>query len=245
MVRGKRSGTIFDERTTLGLGPAELLGRFAATRDEAAFAALVAQHGPMVLATCRRLLGHGLDADDAFQATFLVLARRAGSIADPDRLAPWLHGVARRVSVRARTVAARRRAFEGEPAEDELQVVAPAPPRDDLLDLRAILDEELARLPAKYRAPLVLCYLEGLTHDEAAGQLKWPVGTVRSRLAGGRDRLRSRLARRGLDPAGALVPVALPVVPPDAAPDRGPRRHRRRGRAGPCRPPRPRSPRSP
>ena len=211
MASGERSGTIFDGGTTLGLGPSELLGRFAASRDEAAFAALVAYHGPMVLATCRRILPRGLDADDAFQATFLVLARHASSIADPDRLAPWLHQVARRAALRAKTRADRRRRVEGdEPGE----VVAPTPPRDDRAELRSVLDDELARLPAKYRAPLVLCYLEGLTHDQAAGQLRWPVGTVRSRLAGGRDRLRSRLARRGYAPADALVPVPLATVSP-------------------------------
>ena len=207
MATGERFGTIFDEGTTLGLGPGELLGRFSADRDEAAFAALVAYHGPMVLATCRRILPDHADADDAFQATFLVLARRAGSISDPGRLAPWLHGVARRVSVKARAVAARRRAVEGmRPGSTE------PPDPADARELRSILDEELARLPTKYREPLVLCYLEGLTHDEAAGQLKWPVGTVRSRLAGGRDRLRSRLARRGYAPTAlaTLTPATLP-----------------------------------
>ncbi len=211
MATGERFGTIFDGGTTLGLGPAELLGRFAERRDEAAFSALVAHHGPMVLATCRRILPNGADADDAFQATFLVLAKKAGAISDPDRLAPWLHGVARRVSVRARSVAARRRAIESEGPGD----LAVAPASDDAHDLRAVLDEELSRLPEKYRAPLVLCYLEGLTHDEAAGQLAWPVGTVRSRLAGGRDRLRSRLARRGYA-SGALA-VLSPATLPTAA----------------------------
>ena len=211
MATGERFGTIFEGGTALGLGSAELLGRFAQRRDEAAFAALVAHHGPMVLATCRRILPNGADADDAFQATFLVLARRAGAIGSPDRLAPWLHGVARRVSVRARSATARRRAVERE-APGEV-AVAP-PPADDAPDLRAVLDEELARLPEKYRAPLVLCYLEGLTHDQAAGLLSWPVGTVRSRLAGGRDRLRSRLARRGYAPGALAVvfPSTLPTV---------------------------------
>ena len=204
MRRGEQVESILEGGTMLGLGSAELLGRFRASGDEAAFAALVARHGPMVLATCRRILPQQADADDAFQATFLVLARRAGAIVDPDRLAPWLHGVARRVSVRARTVAARRRIEGDEPGD-----VAAPPPRDDA-ELRSVLDEELARLPAKYRAPLVLCYLEGLTSDEAASQLAWPVGTVRSRLAGGRDRLRGRLARRGLDPAAGALPPVLP-----------------------------------
>ena len=205
--------TAFEAGTTLGLGPAELLGRFGATRDEAAFAALVEHHGPMVLATCRRILPDPSDADDAFQATFLVLARKARSIGDPDRLAPWLHGVARRVSVKARARAARRRQVEG----DRSGADAPPAADADAFELRVVIDEELARLPEKYRAPLVLCYLEGLTHDQAAGQLRWPVGTVRSRLAGGRDRLRSRLARRGLDPAEGLVPIPVLSVPPGLA----------------------------
>ena len=203
-------GVILDGGSTLGLDPAELLARFTAARDEAAFAAIVARHGPMVLATCRRILPNSADADDAFQATFLVFARHARSIRDPDRLAPWLHRVARRVAVQTRALAARRTALEGA----KLEVAVAPPPPDDRAELRSVLDEELAQLPEKYRTPLVLCYLEGLTHDEAAGQLSWPVGTVRSRLAGGRDRLRSRLARRGYAPGALAVvfPSTLPTV---------------------------------
>ena len=202
---------IFEGEATVGLGPAELLRRFAATRDEAAFSALVDFHGPMVLATCRRVLADGADADDAFQATFLIFARQARAIQDADRLAPWLHSVARRVAFRARSASLRRRAVEAERSGD----LAVLDPPDDARELRAVLDEELSRLPEKYRAPLVLCYLEGLTHDEAAGRLAWPVGTVRSRLAGGRDRLRGRLARRGFAP-GALA-VLSPATLPSAA----------------------------
>ena len=210
MATGEQYGSIFDGGTALGLGPAELLQRFADRRDEGAFAALVDRHGPMVLATCRRILPDHADADDAFQATFLVLARKASSLSDPDRLAPWLHGVARRVAVRARSRSARRVEFEGAGREDH----PIAPDEADARELRAVLDEELSRLPAKYRDPLVLCYLEGLTHDEAAGQLDWPVGTVRSRLAGGRDRLRSRLTRRGFAPGvlAVLSPATLPQL---------------------------------
>ncbi len=206
-----RISAIFEGGTTLGLGSAELLGRFAATRDEAAFSAIVAHHGPMVLATCRRILANPADADDAFQATFLIFARQARSITNSDRLAPWLHSVARRVAVRARSLAARRKALEG---QGDVSVVAATPPPDDALELRAVLDEELARLPEKYRVPLVLCYLEGLTHDEAAGQLDWPVGTVRSRMAQARDRLRTRLARRGFAPESVaiLFPSTLPMA---------------------------------
>ncbi len=210
MTGGERFGSIFEGGSAVGLGPAQLLRRFADRRDEAAFSALVAHHGPMVLATCRRILSNPADADDAFQATFLVLARKARAIEDPDRLAPWLHGVARRVAVRSRSLSARRRRVETEGQG----VVAVAPPPDDARELRAVLDEELARLPEKYRVPLVLCYLEGMTHDEAAGQLDWPVGTVRSRMAQARDRLRSRLARRGFAPESVapLFPQALPMA---------------------------------
>ena len=197
--------------TAVALGEGQLLRRFALDRDEAAFEALVSRHGPMVLGTCRRMLADPFDVEDAFQATFLVLARRAGSIQDGDRLGPWLHGVARRVATRSRALSARRNARERPGLED--QAVPEAETPEDL-EIRSALDEELARLPEKYRAPLVLCYLEGLTHDEAARQLSWPVGTVRSRLAGGRDRLRSRLTRRGLAPSAAvpgLLPAALPA----------------------------------
>ena len=205
-------GAIWDGTTATGLGSAGLLERFAHGRDPASFEAIVQHHGPMVLATCRRVLPDPADADDAFQATFLVLARQARAIRDPDRLAPWLHQVAHRVALRARARSARRRRVEGAGRGD--LVVAPDPA--DAHELRTVLDEELARLPAKYRDPLVLCYLEGLTHDEAASQLDWPVGTVRSRLAGGRDRLRSRLTRRGFAPGALAVlgpsPWPLAVV---------------------------------
>ena len=201
----QRFGSIFDGGSAVGLSPAQLLGRFTENRDEAAFSALVAHHGPMVLATCRRILANPADADDAFQATFLVLAKKAKAIGDPDRLAPWLHGVARRVSVRSRSRVARRKEVESEGPG----TVAVAPPPDDAHELRSVLDEELSRLPEKYRAPLVLCYLGGLTHDEAAEQLRWPVGTLRSRMAHARDRLRTRLARRGFGPPEAsLIPLA-------------------------------------
>ena len=201
--------------SVVGQPTSRLVERFAATGDERAFAALVARHGPMVLATCRRLLANPADADDAFQATFLVLARRAASVGDSERLAPWLHGVAARVASRCRRGADRRRRIEAIPARrgDDPPL---APPPDEGFELRAVLDEELARLPSKFRDPLILCYLDGLTSDEAARQLSWPVGTVRSRLAGARDRLRSRLARRGYAP-NAVLAVLSPATLPTAA----------------------------
>jgi RNA polymerase sigma factor (sigma-70 family) len=199
-------GRLLSGGTVGSLGAGQLLERFAVDRDSAAFEALVTRHGPMVLGTCRRMLSDPHDVDDAFQATFLVLARKAGSIQDPNRLGPWLHGVARRVAARSRALSGRRKSFERHAVEE------PADESPDLLEgleIREALDEELCRLPEKYRAPLVLCYLEGLTHDEAAEALRWPVGTVRSRLSGGRDRLRTALTRRGLHPSAA-VPALLP-----------------------------------
>ena len=201
----RQVGRLLGGGTVGALGAGQLLERFAVDRDEAAFEALVGRHGPMVLGTCRRMLADPHDVDDAFQATFLVLARKAGSIRDADRLGPWLHGVARRVATRSRALSARRRSRERPGVEE--QAIEP-PDALEVSEHRAAIDEELSRLPEKYRAPLVLCYLEGLTHDEAAEQLRWPVGTVRSRLAGARDRLRDRLTRRGLAPT-AVVPAIL------------------------------------
>ena len=197
--------------TSAGLGDGALLDRFVARRDEAAFAALVERHGPLVLGVCRRLLRDPYAVDDAFQATFLVLVKKAASIRDGDRLGPWLYGVAVRVATRARGVTIRRLAREI-PGAEETAVAAEL--RDDEAfgpDLRAVLDAELARLPGRFRDPLVLCYLQGQTHEEAARRLRCPVGTVRSRLARGRDRLRSRLARHGLAPAAGALVAALAV----------------------------------
>ena len=156
-----------------------MLERFAVQGEEAAFQTLVERHGPLVLGVCRRILGDEHDAEDAFQATFLVLARRAGSIRKQSSVASWLYGVALRVASKARVSAARRRTGQL-PTED-----VPAAPNMDLAvrELRAVLDEELNRLAEKYRAPLVLCYLEGKTKDEAATELGWPTGTVSGRLA--------------------------------------------------------------
>ncbi len=216
---------LFLEGTVTGLTEGELLGRFARRGDEAAFEALIARHGPMVLGVCRRILPDDPHAaEDAFQAVFLILVKKAGSIRDGDRLGPWLHGVARRVALRARAHALRRRSVERPGAED----AALAAPHDGVgtgpggdpgerAELRAALDAEVDRLPEKYRAPVVLCYLEGLTHDEAAHRLGWPVGTVRSRMAWARDKLRHRLTRRGLAVPAGLVAAALGSEPARAA----------------------------
>ena len=204
---------LFGRGTVAGLSEGTLLERFVAAHDEAAMAALVARHGPMVLGVCRRLLRDEHDVEDAFQATFLVLVRRAAAIRDGERVGAWLHGVAHRVAVRARANAARRHARE--PAGDVLIQTALAPPAAEasLRELHAVIDDELARLPDSMRAPLVLCYLEGLTHDEAAQRLGWPVGTVRSRMARARDRLRGRLTRRGLEGDEAALTAALATQP--------------------------------
>ena len=190
----------------------QLLERFIAERDEAAFAALVRRHGPMVLNVCRSVLRHEQDAEDAFQATFLVLARKAASLHEPAAVAGWLYEVAYRVALRAQAQAARRRARE--------QKVTPMTPSDPILDmtlrdLHRVLHEELRRLPEKYRLPLVLCYLEGRSQVEAAGQLGWSKGTLRGRLDRGRERLRRRLMGRGVTLSALLGATA--VAPKAAA----------------------------
>jgi RNA polymerase sigma factor (sigma-70 family) len=173
----------------------ELLERFVARRDELAFAVLVRRHGPMVLGVCRRVLNDWHQAEDAFQVTFLVLARKAGSLARPELLANWLHGVAYRTALKARSQVVRQ-------GEYERQAAAMSPtesqPSRSARELREVLDEELNRLPEKYRAPLVLCYLEGKTNEEAARLLDWPVGSMSARLTRGRGMLRARLTRHGL-----------------------------------------------
>jgi RNA polymerase sigma factor (sigma-70 family) len=190
-----------------------LLERFAAHGDEAAFEALLQRHGPMVFGLCRRLLADTAEAEDAFQATFLVLVRRARSVRKRESLGSWLFGVASRIARRARAGAARRRRREQAAARTADGAAPPAEPND----LRRVLDEEIDRLPEKYRAPVVLCYFEGRTNEEAARQLRWPTGTVQGRLARARNLLRSRLTRRGVAlgaaglavVAGAAVPASL------------------------------------
>jgi RNA polymerase sigma-70 factor (ECF subfamily) len=193
-------GSLFHAGTCAGLTDGELLERYTTRRGiiaEAAFTALVERHGPSVLRLCRGVLRDRHAAEDAFQATFLVLARRAGSIRRKESVGPWLRGVALRVAGCARSAEARRQRHERAAA-----AFAPESFRaDEPADGTVALLEELGRLPEKFRAPLVLCYLEGMNHDDVAVSLGWPLGTVRSRLARGRERLRLRLARRGLAPA--------------------------------------------
>lgn len=180
----------------------ELLERFVRQQEQAAFAAIVQRHGRVVFNVCLRILQDRHAAEDAFQATFLVLARRAHAIRERGSLASWLYGVAYRVAVRARVQARRRTA-----QERQAEVTVHDDPSNTAVwsEMRPVLDAEVQRLPDKYRAPLVLCYFEGLSNDEAAAQLRWPSGTVKGRLARARDLLRGRLERRGI----ALSAVAL------------------------------------
>jgi RNA polymerase sigma factor (sigma-70 family) len=196
--------TLFDAGTAAGFTDRELLERFATRRDgvaEVAFAALVERHGSMVLRVCRGVLRDSHDADDAFQATFLILARRARSIRKRDSVGPWLYGVALRVAGCALRTSARRRKLERRGAD----MIEHNPEHSDTDDSARVLHEELGRIPEKYRAPVVLCYLEGLTHEQAADQLGWPIGTVRTRLSWARERLRMRLTRRGLAPTAMIL----------------------------------------
>ncbi|HYH65591.1 MAG TPA: sigma-70 family RNA polymerase sigma factor, partial [Urbifossiella sp.] len=195
-------------RTVAGMDgrpDAELLGRFVAVRDQAAFAALVARHGPMVLAVCRRAARDEHDAEDACQAAFLVLARSAAAVRERASVAGWLGRVARRLARKAAAASARRRAREA-------SVTRPDPARPDTeasrREVRAALDEEFARLPEKLRAPLVLCCVEGLSRDEAAALLGLRPSTLRGRLEMGRARLRAALTRRGVALPAALVLAA-------------------------------------
>jgi RNA polymerase sigma factor (sigma-70 family) len=184
-----------------------LLDRFVAQRDEAAFEELLRRHGPMVLGVCRRLLAGPHDTEDVFQATFLVFVHKAASIRQGTALGCWLYGVAYRLALKARLAAARRRVHERRVAEMHPIDEDGEPSWDEL---RPLLDEELARLPERLRAPLVLCYLQGKTNAEAARELGWPTGSISKRLARGREALRQRLTRRGV--ALSASAVALLVV---------------------------------
>ena len=199
--------TLLNVGSVGGLTDGQLLERFVNRRDaaEPAFAVLVERHGPMVWGVCRRILNDPNDAADAFQATFLVLVRKAGSVLVDDSLGRWLYGVSRKVATRARTTAARRSAREG----PGIETIASPNPAPDQAELLAKLDEEIGRLPERYRAAVVLCDLGNLSHEEAARQLGCAVGTVGSRLSRGRERLRDRLTRRGLAPSMGPPGVAL------------------------------------
>jgi RNA polymerase sigma factor (sigma-70 family) len=220
----KQIDGLFRAGTAAGLTDAELLERFVQRREdvaEAAFAALVDRHGALVLRVCRHVLRNEHDAEEAAQATFLVLARRAGSIRRRDSVACWLHGVALRVAGRARVAGARRRTHElragaiiaaSHVMETDIGMVADRECWD-------LLHEELARLPESFRSAVVLCDLEGSTQEQAATQLRCPLGTVQSRLARGRTKLKARLEKRGLELSafGGMGHVAQQVGSPPPA----------------------------
>jgi RNA polymerase sigma factor (sigma-70 family) len=201
VVRRLRSAPVLSDGAELS--DARLLERFVGQHDSSAFAVLLRRHGPMVLAVCRQVLGQAQDVEDAFQAAFLVLVRRAATVRKYESLASWLYGVALRTARQARRDMSRRLLRERRAAVDPVQT-----PHDDLTwsEVRAVLYEEIERLPERYRAPLVLCYLEGQTNSRAARQLGVPVGSLSKRLGRARGLLRGRLLRRGVGiPAAALL----------------------------------------
>ena len=199
-------GRIFRGETVIGLSEWQLLERYLHERDEVAFEAIVARHGPMVQGVCRRMLANPTDVDDAFQATFLVFVRKARQLGPRDAIGPWLYGVATRVALRARSEAARRSRLA--PITAELDGASDHPSFADR-EIGEVLDQELSRLPSKYRHPIVLCYLEGQTHEAAARQLNWPIGTVKGRLSRARELLQARLTRRGVTPAVGAISFTL------------------------------------
>ncbi len=203
----RRVGLFRGRAESTAVSDAELLRRFQASGDEAAFELLVWRHGPMVLGTCRRILRDAHAAEDAFQATFLTLARKAASISSGESVAAWLYTVARRVALAARARQERVAAYERTPGPAELEGPGYLPPDEPAeRELRDLVRAEVDRLPDSFRAVVVLCCLEGRTHAEAAEQLGLPPGTVESRLVRARDRLRLGLAARGV--ALAVGPLA-------------------------------------
>jgi RNA polymerase sigma-70 factor (ECF subfamily) len=197
---------LFEVGSLGGLSDGQLLERFTARREGAVFEAIVGRHGPMVWGVCRRVLQDHHDAEDAFQATFLVLARKASSVTIREKLGNWLYGVAYHTATKARAMKTKRRARELQVSDMPEPMVAPDGQRDDLADS---LDQEMSRLPEKYRIAIVLCDLGGMGHKEAARQLGCPVGTVSSRLSRARAMLASRLARRGVSLSVGSLAVLL------------------------------------
>src|SRR5262245_37586472 len=218
-------GTVLRHIRKLATGPTtpertdhQLLHDLLTDRDQTAFTAIVRRHGSLVWTVCRHVLGHLQDAEDAFQATFLVLARHAASIRKGEALASWLHGVSYRTAMKAKRGAARRRKHEG-----QVTTMPQANTAGDLAwrEVQAVLDEEIQPLPAKYQAPFVLCVLEGQGRAEVARQLGLKEGTVWSRLAQARKQLQQRLSRRGVTLSAVLGASALSKgASTEAVPDR-------------------------
>ncbi len=211
MASGQMNPVLRHIRQLAGEQPDEqsdrtLLERFAAGQEEAVFEALLRRHGPLVLGVCQRVLNHEQDAEDVFQATFLVLARKAADIRKQASLGSWLYGVAYRLALKARAAAARRRDRE---RRCGAMLQTDSDSQAAWRELRPVLDEELARLPFKHRAPLILCYLEGKTHAEAARTLGWSLGSMSKRLSRARALLRRRLERRGMTLSAALLVMLL------------------------------------
>lgn len=213
---------IIDGGTVAGLTDGQLLDRFVASpgvEAELAFAALVMRHGPLVFGTCQSLLRSPHDAEDAFQATFIVLARKAGSIRQPDRLGPWLYGVAHQTARRLRHKNARRRTHEVEAAVESgrtrrwVETNSHPATRADRDEVE-VLHREIERLPMRYRTAIVLCDLQGFTHEEVARRLGCRVGTISSQVSRARARLRQRLGRRGVVRSGGIVAAALDTTRP-------------------------------
>jgi RNA polymerase sigma factor (sigma-70 family) len=188
------------------LSDKDLLGHFFHDKEDTAFSTLVERHGPLVFGVCRRILNDANDAEDAFQATFLVLVRKGATLRDPERLASWLYGVAYRTARKVRAKAALRTKSERQAGEMPTRSDVDKSTRDMTYEeLQAVLDEEISKLPEKYSLPLVLCYLEGKTNAQAAAQLGWPEGSISRRLSRARELLRSRLAKRGMAISVALI----------------------------------------
>lgn len=191
----------------------ELLARFVKTSEEGAFATLVARYGSLVFGVCRRVLGNAADAEDAFQATFLVLVKKGASLQQPGRLANWLYGVALRTANHVKSKRAQRARVERE--------ASTMPAKSEVTDMNYeqlwnVLDEEISQLPPKYALPLTLCYLEGKTNAEAATQLGWPEGSMSRRLSRAKDLLKARLSKRGMAMSAVLLAAAMFARPASA-----------------------------
>ncbi len=239
----RQLGALFEDGSAAGLSDRQLLERFATRRDEAAFAALVARHGPMVLGVCRQLLGDRQHAEDAFQAVFLVLARKAPSLREPELLGNWLYGVALRTARRGPRHGSTAVAGPRKRGPSDRPEARPAVQAEQMIEREQAeaLHREIDRLPGSFRSAVVLCYFEGLSPDEAARRLRWPSGTLRSRLVRASEKLRRGLACAAASRCPPLAPRSAPASVSSLLCDsttraaialRGPSRRRRRSALG-------------